>query len=160
MPEGSHEFASAHDACARYGRGMGHDAYPALKAMQEHEVRRGAAWIIRWMNLAPVTYRRVEVADEIERALKEVDRVLGGLPDSIPSRRRALLLLPQREIVLDQRLYEYVVGVVRGIAAGELQELVVGTGSLELMRRFSRYAGACDRAALKRQMAVAEVMTG
>ncbi len=69
----------------------------------------------------------------------------GGLPDSIPARRRALLPLPQREVVLDQRVHEHVVGIVRAVAVAELQELVVGTGSLENMQRFSRYAGVALR---------------
>lgn len=73
---------------------MGQDAYPALRAMQQQQVSQGVAWVIRWITVAPMTFRRTEVADEIEAVLKEVDRALGGLPDSIPRRRRALLLLP------------------------------------------------------------------
>ncbi|HQP37819.1 MAG TPA: hypothetical protein PLI95_21700 [Polyangiaceae bacterium] len=139
---------------------MEHETCPALRAMQERKIRRSVARVIRWMSMAPHTYRRREVADEIEAVLKEVDRALGGLPDSIPRRRRALLLLPQQPVVLDPAFYEYVTGVVRGDAVTELQELVVRTGSLELMQRFSRYALGCDRAGLKREMLVVEVMTG
>lgn len=76
-----------------------------------------------------------------------------------PRRRRALLPLPQREVVLDQRVYEYVVGIVRAVAVAELQELVVRTGNLELCRRFLRYASACDRRAMKEAVTLLDVMS-
>ena len=159
MPRGSHEDASASDASARYGLGMDDETYPALRAMQEQKVRRGVAWVIRWMMIAPRTYRRREVADEIEGILKEVDRMLGGLPDSLPRRRRTLLLTPRKPVPLNLEVYRYVTGVVRGSAIGDVQQLVTQTCSAELVRRFLRYGGGNDRPALKRELAVLEVMT-
>jgi len=138
---------------------MDDQTYPALRAMQERKVRRGAAWVIRWMMIAPRTYRRREVVDEIDGILKDVDRVLGGLPDSIPRRRRTLLLTPRKPVSLNLEVYRYVTGIVRGIATSELQQLVAKTCSAELVRRFLRYGGECDRTMLQRELAVMEVMT-
>jgi hypothetical protein len=121
-------------------------------------LKRRVAWIFKWLMLAPKTYGRKDVIDELGLLLKETDRMLGGLPDSLTPGRRALLLSPRAPVVLNVDVYRYVTEVVRGSAVAELQDLVVRTGSLALMRRFYRYARGHDRKALRREMAALEVV--
>jgi hypothetical protein len=121
-------------------------------------IRRRIAEIFRLMRDAPCADHPKEVTREIEHLLKEVDWVLGGLPDSLSRRRRALLLTPRNPVYLNLEVYEYVALVACGYPVSELEGAVLRTGSPELMRRFIRYASGDDRVMVQQILTIIVVM--
>jgi hypothetical protein len=133
--------------------------YPALKQKQEKCVEIAVKGILRYIQLAHSTCYRTVVTDTIESHLRDVDRECGLPRNPIPRRRRALILTPKVQVPQTRELTEYVKGVALSMPVSELEELVIRTESLDLVRRFRRWMPGADRKKLNEAVALLEVHT-